>query len=104
MWVALIKLTSFLGRVAAFSFSVVALALISLTLSQRDWMDGISIYIVVVGCISILAALIPPYPNFLIDGLFAAAWIIAAAFSFLVMVCYISLPIHLSGASTNALS
>jgi hypothetical protein len=86
MWVALIKLTSFLGRGAAFTFAVCSLALISLTLAERDWMDGISIYIVVMGCVSILAALIPPFPNFLYDGFFAAAWGIAALFSFLILV------------------
>ena len=71
---------------AAFAFSVISLALISLTLVQRDWMDGISIYIVVMGVVSMLAAFVPPYPNFIFDSFFALAWIICATFSFLIMV------------------
>lgn len=86
MWVALLKLFAFLGRLGAFVFAVVTLALISLTLVQRDWMDGISIYIVVMSVVSIFASLVPPYPNFLLDSFFAVAWLLCAVFSFLIMV------------------
>ncbi|KIV99470.1 uncharacterized protein PV09_08891 [Verruconis gallopava] len=92
MWVALIKLTCFLGRMGAFAFAVISLALISLTLAERNWMDGISIYIVVMGVVSIPASLVPPYPNFLYDGFFAVAWAVCAIFSFVIMflksTCY----------------
>ncbi|KIW05973.1 uncharacterized protein PV09_03158 [Verruconis gallopava] len=92
MWTELAKFLSFVSRLGAFAMSVVSLALVSLTLSERDWMDGMSIYIVAVSCLSILVALVPPYPNFVIDSFFALAWIMAAVFSFLIMflksTCY----------------
>ena len=86
MWRELLRFFAFLGRVGAFVFSVITLALIALTLVQRDWMDGISIYIVVMSVVSMLAAFVPPYPNFIFDSFFAVAWIICATFSFLIMV------------------
>jgi hypothetical protein len=86
MWTALLKLFAVLGRAAAFAFAVVTLALISLTLVQRDWMDGISIYIVVVSVISMFAAWVPPFCNLLYDSFFAFAWLLCAVFSFLILV------------------
>jgi hypothetical protein len=55
-----VKNASLFGRLSAFAFSVISLALICLTLSERNWMDGFSIFNVVVGCISILAVWVPP--------------------------------------------
>jgi hypothetical protein len=86
MWTQLLKIFAVLGRMAAFAFAVIVLALISLTLAQRNWMDGISIFVVVLSCISIIAAWIPPYTNLLYDAFFAAAWLFAAFICFLIMV------------------
>jgi hypothetical protein len=86
MWTQLLKIFAVLGRMAAFAFAVIVLALISLTLAQRDWMDGISIYVVVLSVISMIAAWIPPFTNILYDAFFAAAWLFAAFICFLIMV------------------
>ena len=86
MWVELFKFLSVLGRMGALVFSLISMALVAVTLVERDWMDGISVYIVVMGVISIFASLIPPYPNFILDSFFALSWFIAAIFSFLIMV------------------
>lgn len=94
LWLQFMKAASVLSRLGAFALSVVALALVTLTLSERDWMDGMSIYIVAISCVSILGALIPPFPNFVVDALFAVAWLMAAVFSFLILVI-ISKDLHL---------
>jgi len=100
MWRDIFRFFAFLARLGAFAFSVISLALIALTLAQRDWMDGISIYIVVMGVVSMFAAFVPPYPNFLFDSFFALAWLMCAVFSFLIMVSIITVLLGFSLTET----
>jgi len=49
-------------------------------------LGGISIFIVALSVVSMIGAWIPPFTNLLYDSFFAAAWLTAAFFAFLIMV------------------
>ncbi|KAK2756529.1 hypothetical protein FQN54_005422 [Arachnomyces sp. PD_36] len=83
---------SFLARLGALGSSVIVLGLGAKFISNRAWSVEFLIYIEAIAVLSILGSLIPPYPNFLYDSVWAAAWLLAAVFALVVQVfesdCY----------------
>ncbi|KAL4993973.1 hypothetical protein BDV10DRAFT_189490 [Aspergillus recurvatus] len=80
----LLKALAVLGRLAALTSSILVLGLNARFLTEISWLKEFLISIEVVAAVSVIAALIPPYPNFLYDSFWAAAWIVAAIFALIV--------------------
>ncbi|KAL4982670.1 hypothetical protein BDW68DRAFT_182317 [Aspergillus falconensis] len=80
----LLKALAVLGRLGALTSSILVLGLNARFLTGSSWLRVFVIYIEVVAAVSVIAALIPPYPNFLYDSFWAAAWIVAAIFALVV--------------------
>jgi hypothetical protein len=78
-----LKILSILARLGAFTASVIVIGIAGDILKHAAWIKHFLIYVEVIGAFSVLAAFIPPYPNFLLDGFFAAAWLVSAAFMLL---------------------
>jgi hypothetical protein len=86
-WVFLLKGLSFLARSGAFAASVIVAGLQAALLAEKKtWISHLVIYIECIAGISIVTALIPPYPNFIYDVFFAVCWLLSAGFSLIVMV------------------
>lgn len=87
LWTTVIQVLSFVGRLGALAASAIVAGLIGHLLSSTDTqLTEFMIYLEVVAGVSILAALVPPYPNFLYDGFFAAAWLLGAGFCLISLV------------------
>ncbi|KAJ0423190.1 hypothetical protein BJY00DRAFT_310319 [Aspergillus carlsbadensis] len=77
----ILKLLSLLGRLGAHMASLIIVGLETKFITERLWLTDLLVYIEVVAIISVVAALVPPYPNFIYDSFWAAVWIIAAIFA-----------------------
>lgn len=77
---------SFLARLGALAFSIIVLGLGAKFIINRAWSLEFLIYIEAIAALSILGSLIPPYPNFLYDLIWAVAWLLAAVFALVVQV------------------
>ncbi|KAL4924124.1 uncharacterized protein BDV17DRAFT_295755 [Aspergillus undulatus] len=88
----LLRLLAVLSRLGALSSSIVVLGLNAKFITQASWLKGFLIYIQVVASVGTIAAVIPPYPNFLYDLFWTVAWIVAARFALVVQfaesICY----------------
>ncbi|KAL4874414.1 hypothetical protein BJY04DRAFT_225038 [Aspergillus karnatakaensis] len=72
------------GRLGALGSSLIVLGLYAKFITETSWLNEFLIYIEVVAAISVIGALVPPYPNFLYDSLWGAVWIVAAIFALVV--------------------
>ncbi|KAL4914613.1 hypothetical protein BDW62DRAFT_213270 [Aspergillus aurantiobrunneus] len=77
----ILKTLATLGRLGAFTSSIIVLCLNAKFITEGSWLRDFLIYIEVIAAVSVIAALIPPYPNFLYDSFWGAAWIVAAIFA-----------------------
>jgi hypothetical protein len=77
---------SFLARLGVIAASTIVLGLNGVLIADRSWLTGVLVYIEVITAISIVAAIIPPYPNFLYDFIFFIALILGAVFALIVQV------------------
>lgn len=77
---------SFLARLGALAASIIVLGLYAKFLANVGWNEDLLIYVEVVAATSTLAALIPPYPNFLYELFWPLAWALAAVFALVVQV------------------
>ncbi|KAK2738414.1 hypothetical protein FQN55_000540 [Onygenales sp. PD_40] len=75
---------SFLARLGALAASIIVLGLGAKFITNRAWNVDFLIYIEVISSLSVLGALIPPYPNFVYDLFWALAWTVAAVFALIV--------------------
>ncbi|KAL3444309.1 hypothetical protein BJX65DRAFT_297771 [Aspergillus insuetus] len=80
----ILALLSLLGRLGAVTASLIVVGLNAKFITERLWLTDLLVYIEVVAAVSVVAALVPPYPNFLYDSFWAAVWIIAAIFALVV--------------------
>ncbi|KAL2859325.1 hypothetical protein BJX68DRAFT_261763 [Aspergillus pseudodeflectus] len=80
----ILSLLSLLGRLGAVTASLIVVGLNAKFITERLWLTDLLVYIEVVAGVSVVAALVPPYPNFLYDSFWAAVWIIAAIFALVV--------------------
>ncbi|KAL4905653.1 hypothetical protein BDW74DRAFT_178020 [Aspergillus multicolor] len=80
----LLKALAILARLGALTSSLIVAGLTAKFLTRSYWLTSFLIYIEVVAAVSIFAALAPPYPSFLYDSFWAAAWIVGAVFAIVV--------------------
>lgn len=77
---------SFLARLGVITASTIVLGLNGVFIADRSWLTGVLVYIEAITAISIVGAIIPPYPNFLYDFILFIALIVAAVFALIVQV------------------
>ncbi|PGH18101.1 hypothetical protein AJ79_00729 [Helicocarpus griseus UAMH5409] len=75
---------SFLARLGVLAASVIVLGLGATFIQNRAWNADFLIYIEVLAALSVLGSLVPPYPNFLYDLLWALAWAVASIFALII--------------------
>ncbi|KAL2818063.1 hypothetical protein BJX63DRAFT_419358 [Aspergillus granulosus] len=74
----------FLARVGVFISSVITIGLNARFYTNRAWSDDLIAYIIAISAFSIVACLVPPYPNFLWDLFWALGLLLAAVFALVV--------------------
>ncbi|KAL2828815.1 hypothetical protein BJY01DRAFT_240841 [Aspergillus pseudoustus] len=74
----------FLARVGVFISSVITIGLNARFYINRAWSDDLIAYIIAIAAFSVVACLVPPYPNFLWDLFWALGLLIAAVFALVV--------------------
>ncbi|KAH8699279.1 hypothetical protein BGW36DRAFT_426948 [Talaromyces proteolyticus] len=83
---------SVLARLGVLAASIIVLGLNGKFIQNQAWATGPLIYIEVIAAVSAVAAIIPPFPNFLFDLILFVALILAAIFALVVQVfestCY----------------
>ncbi|KAL2803258.1 hypothetical protein BJX63DRAFT_440241 [Aspergillus granulosus] len=80
----LLSILSLLARLGAVTASLIVVGLNAKFITERLWLTDLLVYIEVAAAVSVLGALVPPYPNFLYDSFWAAVWIVAAIFALVV--------------------
>ncbi|KAL3461149.1 hypothetical protein BJX64DRAFT_277984 [Aspergillus heterothallicus] len=94
----------FLARAGVFISSIITIGLNARFYTNRAWSDDLIVYIIAIASFSVLAALIPPYPNFLWDLFWALALLLAAVFALVVQFaessCYGFRPVNEVSCST----
>lgn len=77
---------SALARLGALAASIIAVGLGASFIQNVAWNKEFLIYVEAIAATSILAAFIPPYPNFLYNLVAGLAWILMAIFMLVVQV------------------
>ncbi|KAL4895620.1 hypothetical protein BDV59DRAFT_191567 [Aspergillus ambiguus] len=83
---------SILARLGVIASAIIVLGLNAKFIYNAIWTSELMIYIEVLAGVTVFAALIPPYPNFLYDLIAGLAWTLAAIFALIIQffesTCY----------------
>ncbi|KAF9890812.1 hypothetical protein FE257_005383 [Aspergillus nanangensis] len=75
---------SVLARLGAVASAIIVLGLNGKFLQNAAWNSTLLIYVEVIAALTVVAALIPPYPNFLYDLVAGLAWVLSAIFAIII--------------------
>ncbi|KAF1812424.1 hypothetical protein P152DRAFT_417634 [Eremomyces bilateralis CBS 781.70] len=78
-----LKAVSFIARLGALAGSIIVLGLVASFIHDLGHAEDFLIFIEVCSAITLVGALIPPYPHFVYDGFFGVMWAICAGFMLL---------------------
>ncbi|KAL3438785.1 hypothetical protein BDV09DRAFT_191912 [Aspergillus tetrazonus] len=73
-----------ISRAGIFVSAVITVGLNARFLTNTSWANDLLIYIIVIASFSVLACLVPPYPNFLFDAFWALASALCQAFALVI--------------------
>ncbi|KAI9369647.1 hypothetical protein BJX61DRAFT_536254 [Aspergillus egyptiacus] len=83
---------AYLSRILVLVSALIALGLNAKFLTLTAWGDQLLGYVVAIAVLSVVAALVPPYPNFLYDLFWALAALVGAVFALVIQIldsdCY----------------